>query len=324
MVLRVVEIKNNDLFAIYDAEKGGVCCCSKYTMSQLINEFGQKIEGVTYVGKKMIVKELSLDGKERTKKSPVICSDETKRSAVTILKGLDEKHYPRTKTERRTTGSLVKLTYTLNKKDIINDALAIRVAQGIFILHDFSMVLKEKHPELKVVNYPEATKAETTHMAFIKSQYDKKQLICVEQKRKAQEYEKRKAALEKEMAELQAQINLARETTEKKIKEIDAETAKIIIDKKYEGITGNELVSYSFTGDEEGPVISSEAIPYLIERTKRKILYTDGISYRHPSTYRKPISKTEALKIIKDSWFTLDATSPDYIHINTYSCNDMW
>lgn len=96
----IVEIKQKDLYTIYDVENKGVCCCSTYTLAQL-QSAGHKITGFTVNSDgKYGVKECGLDGKPRTKKAPIICADETKRSAVTIAKGLDEKHYPRVKQER--------------------------------------------------------------------------------------------------------------------------------------------------------------------------------------------------------------------------------
>ena len=61
-----------------------------------------------------------------------------------------------------------------------------------------------------------------------------------------------------------------------------------------------------------------------INETDKEIKYTYGLSYRHPTTYKKPVSKEEAVRIVnKES--LLDATEyDDYIHLNAFSGNDMW
>lgn len=61
-----------------------------------------------------------------------------------------------------------------------------------------------------------------------------------------------------------------------------------------------------------------------IKRTGKPILYTYGLAYRHPTTYKKQISKEEALRIIKEESL-LDANEYDeYIHLNAFSGSDMW
>lgn len=102
----VVEIKQKNLYAIYDADNKGVCCCSAYTLAQL-QAAGHTVIGFsTDAAGKLHIKECGLDGKPREKKAPVMCTDETKRSAGTIARGLDEKYYPRVKQERSSTQSV--------------------------------------------------------------------------------------------------------------------------------------------------------------------------------------------------------------------------
>lgn len=97
----VLEIKDRDLFTIYDVEKKGVCCCSAYTLKQLL-EAKIDVIGCNVVNGKLKVFECDLDGNKRSRKASNCCTDTTKRSFATIVKGLDEKHYPRVKTERKT------------------------------------------------------------------------------------------------------------------------------------------------------------------------------------------------------------------------------
>ena len=43
-----------------------------------------------------------------------------------------------------------------------------------------------------------------------------------------------------------------------------------------------------------------------------------------PTTYKKPITKEEAIKMIEDEGFLDIAEREDYIHFNTYTANDMY
>ena len=62
----------------------------------------------------------------------------------------------------------------------------------------------------------------------------------------------------------------------------------------------------------------------FIRTTNKPIRYTYGLGYRHPTTYKVPVSVEEAIKIIKTEGL-LDATEyEDYIHLNAYHENDMW
>ena len=149
ITLRIVEVKGNDLYTIYDADNGGVCCCSRYTILQLINDYKQNIDGVTIDSKgRLTVTEVGLDGTVRSKKAPIICADTTKRSATTIIKGLDEKHYPRVKQERRSTGSYVYLTYALNRAEFTRKA--IQVAPDAYITID-GCVINSTQQDAKIV-----------------------------------------------------------------------------------------------------------------------------------------------------------------------------
>ena len=62
----------------------------------------------------------------------------------------------------------------------------------------------------------------------------------------------------------------------------------------------------------------------IINGTDKEIRYTYGYTWKNPTTYRKPISKAEALKII-DTQSYLDADDTHgYIHLNAFSENDMY
>lgn len=61
-----------------------------------------------------------------------------------------------------------------------------------------------------------------------------------------------------------------------------------------------------------------------ILKSEKHCEYTYGLSYRNPTTYHKPVTKDEAIKLI-DQASLLDITENDeVIHLNEYSENDMW
>lgn len=70
--------------------------------------------------------------------------------------------------------------------------------------------------------------------------------------------------------------------------------------------------------------LNRETLRAVIETTNKEIVYTYGLGYRHPTTYRKPIGKYEAIRIINEESL-LDATEEETcIHLNAYHINDMW
>lgn len=127
----VIEIKDKDLFTIYDVEHKGVCCCSAYTLKQLLSDHNEVL-GCQVVNGKLNVFECDLDGNKRSRKASNCCTDTTKRSAVTIEKGLDEAHYPRLKTERKLdTTSLTNETRKIKGVDLhINDVKRFDLNEG--------------------------------------------------------------------------------------------------------------------------------------------------------------------------------------------------
>lgn len=314
----VVEVKGKDLFTVYDTENKGVCCCSSYTLLQLL-DMGHEIIGcIKKPNGRLSVFECGLDGKQRAKKASVICTDETKRSATTIARGLDEKHYPRTKQERRGSGSIVKLNYMSKQTNTqVMGKLAIQYDIDTFILEEMTILKRSVHPEMKIENYA-ATEEESQYMQYVYDKYEQKERVRTEINKSREEINKKITELNKQLDDL----NNKWQNTEKTIKN---EVRTAYLDRKYAGITGNEKVRYSFTGRVQGNLIPEEAVPYLIKRTKRKLLYTHGLSYRSPTTHNEPVTAERALQIIKTyGWYDIDATHDDYIHINTYSDNDMW
>ena len=70
--------------------------------------------------------------------------------------------------------------------------------------------------------------------------------------------------------------------------------------------------------------MNKEKLKEFIRETEKEIKYTHGLGYRRPTTHNKPISKEKALKIV-ENYGLLDAIEmEDYLHLNTYSGDDMW
>lgn len=329
MHLRLVEVKNDDLFVVYDVDNGGVCCCSRYTLMRLISEYKQQIEGVTLGKRNLEIQEVGLlDGKLRMRKAPVICADETKRSAVTIMKGLDAKHYPRIKADRRGEGDLVKLKF--NNRIM----LGIQVGQGEFLLEDFVYVSQEKTAlsgavsgiqtltgmeGMVVETYRDATEKEKQYMQQLRVRFEEAEEIRKASDDRVNAMEQQINTMRKKIEVLTKQINEEKDDCIEKRKAIAKFAFSLYNDRRFAGITGDELVMFSFKGSAQGNLIPYEAIPYVLKRTKRKILYTDVRGYSLNAIYREPITKEQALQIYeKRSYMDFDATDSDYIYITTY------
>ena len=70
--------------------------------------------------------------------------------------------------------------------------------------------------------------------------------------------------------------------------------------------------------------LNRDVLKAFIETTEKPIVYTVGYAFRHPTTYREPVSKKEALKIV-DRESLLDANEEETcLHLNSFTSSDMW
>ena len=84
--------------------------------------------------------------------------------------------------------------------------------------------------------------------------------------------------------------------------------------------TGNETLRMSFYNG----TLDRSMAKGIIRNTTRPVVYTYGFEYRDPTINHKPIEKTAAYGIIdKESFLDIDFRD-DLIHLNAYSCNDMY
>lgn len=82
------------------------------------------------------------------------------------------------------------------------------------------------------------------------------------------------------------------------------------------------MLKYSFMSSYSN--CSYDEIMNLIKTTDKPFKYTYGLSYRHPTTDHVPMTREDAIKELKSKGFTDVTEHEDYIHINSYSDNDMW
>jgi len=70
--------------------------------------------------------------------------------------------------------------------------------------------------------------------------------------------------------------------------------------------------------------LNADVAADAILNSNKPCVYTHGISYRHPTTYRVPISKDKAIDIIYSAADVVDVEEEaDVFHINTLSGNDL-
>ena len=70
--------------------------------------------------------------------------------------------------------------------------------------------------------------------------------------------------------------------------------------------------------------LNADIAAEAILNSDKQCVYTHGIGYRHPTTYRVPISKEKAIDIIYNASDVVDVEEEaDVFHINTLGGNDL-
>ncbi len=85
---------------------------------------------------------------------------------------------------------------------------------------------------------------------------------------------------------------------------------------------GNLILNYSFMKNEISQ--HEEEIIGKINNTNKVILYTHGLGYRNPTTYKVPIEKEKAIELIKKESLVDFMEYTNCLYINTFSGNDLW
>lgn len=83
------------------------------------------------------------------------------------------------------------------------------------------------------------------------------------------------------------------------------------------------MFKYTFFNSKNSPN-THEEIEGFLRSTTKPILYTYGLGYRHPTTYKVPVDLDRALEIVKTQSLLDVDEYEDYVHLNAYSDNDMW
>lgn len=298
----VVEQKEKDLYTIYDVVNKGVCCCSLYTLKQLL-EMHHEIIGVTNVNGKLRVQEMTLEGKTRNGKAPIICEDTTKRSAVTIAKGLPVKQYPRVIQKRKFDGAQygTNTTFTVNC-DGKGQLLCMKCTDSLFIMQTGKLC---KFSDYKPEVFGEVVTVSVAVLRALQALY-----TCAV----------KRATTENEIARLTRQLEIQKGNLKMQAKDVQDAVNAVTETRLYDEVNGAEEFDMSFF---DGTLNRSRAIA-IIKKTKRKILYTHGLSYRNPTINKQPITVERAISIVSTESLVDVRATKDAVYINTYSDNDMF
>ena len=84
--------------------------------------------------------------------------------------------------------------------------------------------------------------------------------------------------------------------------------------------TGAEVLEMSFY---HGTLDRDKALE-IIRKTDRPLVFTNGILYRNPTICRQPVSKAEALEIVRKEGLLNIHFEENQVHLNAFSDNDMY
>ena len=319
MNFSIIEIKDKDLFVIYDMGNKGVCCCTKYTITELL-KMGHYIYGATIVNGRLKILECDLNGNIRNKKASNCCDDLTKRSASTILKGLSEKQYPRVKQNRsglkgECEPGTILLWEKLNRDGKRIKVYCIMLPNGSVILSN-GYITSASDVNKDIENFKPVNDLNPNIKAGLQELYTNRL--------KNMELDLEIQKLQNEISKLNEKkniINTEKENIVKKLRSaIDENIFQNNVSKMKEVVTGKEIEKMSFY---HGTFDRARAVA-IIEKSSRKCVYTYGLGYRNPTTHNAPRTKKEAIAIVKAGSLIDISFAENVISINEYSENDMW
>ena len=319
MNFSIIEVKDKDLFVIYDMENKGACCCTKYTITELL-KMGHNICGAKIVNGRLKIVECDLNGNIRNKKAPNCCDDLTKRSPSTINKGLSEKQYPRVKQNR----SGLKGEYapgtiffwnTVNSEGKKISSYAVMLPNGC-VVRSNGNVIPSSEVNKDIANFEPLTTVNPEIRAGLMEIYNNTL--------KRMEIDADIQGLKDEINKLEMKKSTLiseKDYVVKKLRSsIDDNIFQNKVSKFKESVTGKEIEDMSFYN---GTLDRARAVA-IIEKSSRKCVYTYGLSYRNPTTHNAPRTKKEAIAIVRNGGFVDVHFRKDVISINEYSENDMW
>ena len=84
------------------------------------------------------------------------------------------------------------------------------------------------------------------------------------------------------------------------------------------------LLLWSSINNKGGKFVTKEEVIEYINKAEKEIKRTHGFSWKNPTTYKVAIGKENAINLIKKSSLIDITEEEDFIHLNTFSPNDMW
>ena len=78
---------------------------------------------------------------------------------------------------------------------------------------------------------------------------------------------------------------------------------------------------YCIMGDHE---CDSEGTIKFLEETPKPIKHTQGLRFRRTTIHKVPVNREKAIKLFKENGLCDVTEHDDYVHVNTFSGNDMW
>lgn len=70
--------------------------------------------------------------------------------------------------------------------------------------------------------------------------------------------------------------------------------------------------------------LNRDELKDFINQTEKDILYTYGFEYKKPITLKDKITKKKALEIVKTEVLLEAEENETFLHLNSYSANDMF
>ena len=319
MNFSIIEVKDKDLFVIYDMENKGACCCTKYTVTELL-KMGHNICGAKIVNGRLKIVECDLNGNIRNKKAPNCCDDLTKRSPSTISKGLTEKQYPRVKQNRsglkgEYAAGTIFFWNTVNSEGKKISSYAVMLPNGCVVRSNGNVILSSEVNK-DIANFEPLTTVNPEIREGLMEIYNNTL--------KRMEIDADIQGLKDEINKLEMKKSTLiseKDYVVKKLRSsIDDNIFQNKVSKIKESVTGKEIEDMSFY---DGTLDRARAVA-IIEKSSRKCVYTYGLSYRNPTTHNAPRTKKEAIAIVRNGGFVDVHFRKDVISINEYSANDMW
>lgn len=84
------------------------------------------------------------------------------------------------------------------------------------------------------------------------------------------------------------------------------------------------LLLWSSINNKGGKFAKKEEVIEYINETEKEIKRTHGFSWKNPTTYKVTMKKEKAINLIKKSSLIDITEEEDFVHLNTFSSNDMW